>query len=275
MEGVDSLVPEIPVDLEDPFHAAGDQPLQVEFRGDPQKEIHPQGVVKGLEGAGDGAAGPGLHHRRFHFEKVPLFHETADQADDFASLLKNLADLRVHDQVEMALPVADLHVRQAVPFLRQRMQRFGQEAQTVFFHVDRQFARLGLEYPAGNPDDVAHVEALEKGKGVFPQLVLAQEGLKATLAVLNADEGPLAEIADGHQPSGKGEAFRHLFQLFRRQCARIARSDRRRRFPDAAVIGIEVDSVGLQGVDLFPAFFQKLTFFHNVNAPVCFDIRRI
>ena len=235
----------------------------------------------GLEGAGDGAAGLGLHHRGFHLQEVPLLHEPADQADDAAPLVKHLADFGIDDQVEMALAVADLDIREAVPLLRQGTERFGEQAEAVLLHVDRQFPGPGLEDPPRKPDDVADIEPFKQRKGLLPQLVFPEEGLETPLAVLDADEGALAEIADGHQAARQGESFRDLFQLFGGHRPE-AFADRGRGIRDPGVVGIEIDPVGLQGVDLFPAFFQKFTFFFfhfffdiNSSASSVFDIKWI
>jgi len=128
--------------------------------------------------------------------------------------VENATDLRVHDQVEVTLAISDFDIGQAVPLLRQRPDRFGKEAQTVLLHIDGQFACFCLENPAGDPDDIADVHFLEKREGLFPRLVFTEEGLKRPLAILYADEGALAEIPNGHQPTSKCEALRHLFQRF-------------------------------------------------------------
>ena len=77
----------------------------------------------------------------------------------------------------------------------------------------------GLEDPSGDPDDIADVEPFKQRKGLLPDLVLPEKGLEPALAVLDADEGALAEIADRHQAARQGESFRDLFQLFRSHLA--------------------------------------------------------
>ena len=136
--------------------------------------------------------------------------ERADGLDDPAARLEDLLDLRVHGEVEVALAVADLDVGQAVPFFRQGPKALGEEPKPL--DLESELPRAGLEDPAGEVDDIAHVEALEKGEGRFAHLVLADEGLETPLAVLDADEGALAEIADGHDPPRDGEPLRHLLQ---------------------------------------------------------------
>jgi hypothetical protein len=221
-----------------------------------------------------------LHHRGFDLQEVPLFHEPADQADDPAPQVKHLADFGVDDQVQVAPAVADFHVGETVPLFRQGVERFGEQAEAVLLHVDREFPGPGLEDLTRDPDDVADVEPFEQRKSLFTQLIFSEEGLDAALAVLDADEGAFAEIADSHQTARQRESVRDLFQLFLSHRPE-AITDRCRCIRNHGVVGIEVDPVGFQGFDLFPAFFQKFTFFffclffHKFTASTVFVIRSI
>ena len=68
------------------------------------------------------AAGNFLKHRRLDVDEPTLVEQASDRGDDLAPCAKHLAHLRVGDQVYVPLPVADLDVLQAVPFLRQGPQ---------------------------------------------------------------------------------------------------------------------------------------------------------
>ena len=67
----DPLVPEVPIDLEDPLEAAHREPLQVQLRRDPQKQIHVERVVVRGERPRERPAGDRLHHRRLDLEIAP------------------------------------------------------------------------------------------------------------------------------------------------------------------------------------------------------------
>jgi hypothetical protein len=73
----------------------------------------------------------------------------------------------VHDQVQIALAIAALHVGQAMELLGQRTQRLGQQTQRITAH--RQLAGLGLEHLTLDADDVAEIQlALELIVGLRP-----------------------------------------------------------------------------------------------------------
>ena len=56
--------------FEDFVEAADEQALQIKLRRDAQVKIEPERLVMGPERLGRRAAGDGLQHRRFHFEKA-------------------------------------------------------------------------------------------------------------------------------------------------------------------------------------------------------------
>ena len=71
----EAFVAEIAVDFVDPLQAPHHQALQIELRGDPQVELHVQGVVVGDEGLGGGPPGDGLHHGGLHLQIAPAVEE--------------------------------------------------------------------------------------------------------------------------------------------------------------------------------------------------------
>ena len=68
--GDEALVAEHAADLEDPVHAADDQPLEVQLEGDAQVQRHVERVVVGDERAGVGAAGLDVEHRRLDLDEA-------------------------------------------------------------------------------------------------------------------------------------------------------------------------------------------------------------
>ena len=168
--GGQSFVAEVAVDLKDPFKAAYQQSFQVEFRGDAQVEIHAQRVMMGHERFGLGAAGDRLHHGGLHLHEATVAQEFTDQADDFHPFAEDVPAFRGDDQVNIALAIAGLDIGQAVPFLGQGTQGFGDHDQLVGH--DRELIGLGLEQLAFNADNIADIPFLEGGKLLFAHGVL-------------------------------------------------------------------------------------------------------
>ncbi len=125
--GVDPLVAEIAVDLVNLFHPADDQALEIELRGHPKVQVEVEGVMVGDERPGQGPAGQRLHHRRLDLDVAAAVEKLPEPGDDRAPEAENLSHLGIHDQVEIAPPLADLGVLEAVPFLRQRVKTLGQK----------------------------------------------------------------------------------------------------------------------------------------------------
>ena len=158
--GGDALVAEDAPQLVDLVEAADDQPLEVQLQGDAQVEVLVEGVVVGDEGAGQSAPGGRLQHRRLHLDKAALVEELPDGGDDPAAHLEDLLDLGVGDEVQVALAVAFFDVAEAVPFLRQGLERLGQQGEV--FHPNGRLAGPGPQQLAVNPDDIADVQVLEQ-----------------------------------------------------------------------------------------------------------------
>ncbi|MCY1443103.1 hypothetical protein D9M71_595020 [compost metagenome] len=118
----------------------------------------------GLERLGRGTTGDGLQHRGFHFEETAVVEEVADVGDHLGAHAEGLAHLLVDDQVDVALAVAGLGIGQAVELVRQRTQRFGQQA--GFLHVDVQVTLAGTGQHAADADDVAQVPVLDRFEGL-------------------------------------------------------------------------------------------------------------
>ena len=201
--GADAFVAEVAVDLVDALEAAHDQALEVELRRHAQVELEVERVVVGGERTRGGAAGDVMHHRRLHFEEAARVEPAAHRSDHLRAHHEDLARIRVHDQVDVALAVALLDVGQAVPLVRERAQRLGQQAQRVDLH--RQFAGTGAGQPALGGDDVAHVPALEGVIGLAQGIGL-EEQLEAAADVLDLCERRLAHHALGQQAPGDGDA---------------------------------------------------------------------
>ncbi len=118
----DPLVAKVAVDLVDPLQAADDETLEVELRCDAEEEVDVESVVVRDEWTRRGAAGDGLHHRRLHFDEAMAVEPVADVLHDLGPRHERLLHVIVDDEIDVALPVALLHVGESVPLGWQRAE---------------------------------------------------------------------------------------------------------------------------------------------------------
>ena len=116
----------------------------MQFGSDPQIEIDVERVVMGNERFCRGAPGYRVQHRRLDFEIAARDEAAAHRSDDPAPPAQRLAALRVHDQVEIALAIAQLDIGQAVVLLWQRPQGLGE---------NRERGRIDGQLAARRPAD--------------------------------------------------------------------------------------------------------------------------
>ena len=114
VRAVHALVAEVLAQLVDTVESADDQLFEVELRGDAQVEVDVERVVVRDEGTRRGSARNGLQDRRLDLDIALRVEELAHRRDDLRALDEGLLDLRVDDQVEIALAVAHLRVGEGV-----------------------------------------------------------------------------------------------------------------------------------------------------------------
>ena len=205
---VHALVAEVLGELIHPAVAAHDEALEVELVGDAQVEGDVQGVVVRDEGTRRGAARDALQDRGLHLEAAGGIEVFAHRGDDLRPLDEHVADLRIDDQIHIALPVAELRIREGVEDLavlllddRQHAQRLAQQGELLGVHA--QLAGLGDEGETLDTDDVTDVQKLLPD-GIVHSLVL----FRADLIPLDIDLDPaggileLAERSSSHNPAG-------------------------------------------------------------------------
>ena len=197
--GVHALVAEDAAHLVHAVHAAHDQALEVQLGLNAQHHVHVQAVVMGVEGACGCADLEGGQDGGVHLQEALLVQIGADLLQDLAALHEGVLHLGVCDQVHVALTVTHLGVGQAVELLG--AQALGQQGQLGGAHA--QFAGLGAEHLALHADDIAHVQLLEGGVGLFAQLIAADVQLNVALIVPQVGKACLAHYALGHHTAGQ------------------------------------------------------------------------
>ena len=115
------------------------------------------------ERPGRRSAGNWLQDRRLHLEVAPLVEELAHRVDDLTPLEERILDLRIDDQVDVALAVALFRIAEGIVYFAvflldygQRAQRFAQQRKSLA--MNGQFTGLGDEDETFDPDDIADVE---------------------------------------------------------------------------------------------------------------------
>ncbi len=104
------FVPEILPDFVNPAKHAHDKPLKVQFSGDTEVKIHPQGVVEGDEGPCVRPSGKRTEYRRLDFQRAVVFQDLPECLDDKGPLTEGIPHFRVRDEIHVPLPVPDLGV---------------------------------------------------------------------------------------------------------------------------------------------------------------------
>ena len=202
MGEVHALVAELATDLKDALKAAHDAALEGQLGGDAQVEVAVKRVEVRDERLGVGTTQDGMHHGGLDLHVAVGLHVAADEADDLAALAEGVADLGVHDEVDVALAVANLAVGETVELLGQRAQGLGEQLDVR--GGNGELATASAQHGTGGADDVAQVKLAQERPLVLGQVVHAAEELDLRGAVLEHNEGGLALLAEGADATGEG-----------------------------------------------------------------------
>ncbi len=153
MPAREAFVAEVFPDLKQLVYAADEQPLVVKLQRDAQIKFAAERVVKGLERLRRRAAGNRLHRRRLDLDVVAFMEKIPDLVDDGAALEHHVLHVRIRDEVEVALAVADLGVFESVILRRRRTQGLGENDEAD--ELDGDFPGLGGEHRSVHADEVA------------------------------------------------------------------------------------------------------------------------
>ena len=164
------------------------------------------------ERLGIGAARNRVQHRRFHFKEAIFEHVAADGGNCVRAREEAFARLFVHDEVDVALTVAELRILQALVLVGKRTDALGHEANAV--DADGEVARLRAEERTRAGDDVAKVERLEVGVGFGADRVLLHEVLHDTREVAYGGKARLAHDALEHHAARAGHLRGGGFEFF-------------------------------------------------------------
>ena len=115
---------------------------------------------------------------------------------------KDVLDVRVGDQVEISLAVADFSVFQAVIFGRRWPQGLGEDGEAG--ELDRDFTGLGGEQRAIRADEIAEIEVAEDVELFVTEDILLGIDLEAPGLIAHVDEHAFAHVAVRGDAAGDG-----------------------------------------------------------------------
>ena len=128
----------------------------------------------------------------FDLDEALAGQRVADRLHDLRALQEPRQHALGVDQVEVAHPLPQLGIGQAVVLFGRRLDRLGEEVQLL--GEDRQLAGLGALQLAVDADQVAQVEALGQGPVLLAHLAAADEHLDLAGPVADVDEDQLARL---------------------------------------------------------------------------------
>ena len=117
---VGPLIAEVPADLENPFQAAHHEPLQIEFRRDPQIQIEVVGVDMGTEGAGIRATVHRLQDRSLYLKVSPVHQGLAHGLDSDRTGPHHLTLTVIDDQIDVPQTHPRFGILKSFALVRQR-----------------------------------------------------------------------------------------------------------------------------------------------------------
>ena len=205
MREVGALVSELTTKLVDALKTANKQALQWKLGCNAQVVLGVQRVVVRDERLCICAAKNLLENRGLNLHVAVRLHELTDDGDDLGALAEHVADLGVHDKVNVALAITNLAVGEAVELFRQRTQRLGENLQRG--DCQGKLAAARTHDSAGCADNVAKVEKTQELPVLLVKVVDAAEKLNLAGVVLYHDKRDLALVADGTDAAGHGIDF--------------------------------------------------------------------
>ena len=140
-------------------------------------------------------------HRRLDFHESALIEVTADRGNDLRALDEHILRTRIHDQVDIALTIAQICVRESVELLRKDLKTLGKKGDLLC--MNGSLTLLRRENESLHTDDIAHVEFL-KCRIILTEVIAGYIDLDVAVAVLHICEGSLAHDALLHQTSCDG-----------------------------------------------------------------------
>src|SRR6476659_514864 len=123
-------------------------------------------MVVSKERLRDGTTSDRLHHRGFDLDETFRIQKSPHGLHQLGALQKYVAHFRIHEKIDIALPVAQLDIRESMPFLREWQKIFGKERDLLY--VNGKFAGPRAEQIPAHAYMVAKVQEPIEIKRLLP-----------------------------------------------------------------------------------------------------------
>ena len=141
-----------------------------------------------------------------HFNEATFIEELPDGGNNLAAYLKDMPCFGVGYQVQVALTIPCLDVAEAVPFLRQGLERFGEQREV--FSIYRWLTGTGTEQTTANTNEVTGVQVIEEPPFFRVEFVnVLEEQLYLTGAVADIKESTPAHLSFCRDTSRDTDVF--------------------------------------------------------------------
>ena len=110
----------------------------------------------GDEGTRGGSAGDGVHHGSFDFDIAASVKKLAQFANNEGASLENLPGFLIGHEIEVALAIAQLNIRETMPFFGKREKGFGERKQ--LFDPHGELAGFGTEDMPADAEVIAQIQ---------------------------------------------------------------------------------------------------------------------
>src|SRR5260370_5809441 len=172
----------------------------MELGRNPQIEVDVEGVVMSHERLCRSAPGDRVKHRRLDLDVAALGEMAADRRYRPAAPEQRVAALRVHDQVEIALAIAQLDIGQPMIFFGQGAQRLRENRNIR--GVDRKLAARRPPNQAFNADQITDVEQPHRSERFGTEKIPVAKYLYLAGGIVHVDE----HAAVAHRPDAARDA---------------------------------------------------------------------
>ena len=148
-----------------------------------------------------------MHHRRFDFDVPSRIKDPPQFLDDSRARYEHLPRLCIGDEVQIPLAIAHLDVRQAMPFFRQRQQRFRKEENLL--DPNRQLIGLGSKQVPFDADRIAQVQQMKQLESRFADDIFLYVDLNTLASSLQVRKARLPHQPERHHPAGDPHLLVH------------------------------------------------------------------